>query len=333
MALSDVLAPGNVAVITGASSGIGHALACHCASLGMSVVLVDIEGLETACPAVQARVPEGSSAKIVGQVTDVSSRESVEAMRQAVCGAFDTVHFLVANAGIGNGAGALEAPEQWDKTIGVNMWGVINMCQAIAPVMAEKGQPGMVVCTGSKQGITAPPGNLAYNVSKAAVKTFTEGLAHDLRNRAGCRTSAHLLVPGWTNTSIVLKSMKRGNPAAFDLEKVPFHEAKPHAGAWTCEQVVEYLLEWLAKGKFYIICPDNEVDIPTDLLRMEWAAHDVIEAREPLSRWHPDYTDAFSAFLESEMPRAKAIAEARGQVASAAADPPIGDDQKMADAS
>ena len=247
--VSDVLAPGNVAVITGASSGIGHALACHCASLGMSVVLVDIEGLETACPAVQARVPEGSSAKIVGQVTDVSSRESVEAMRQAVCGAFDTVHFLVANAGIGNGAGALEAPEQWDKTIGVNMWGVINMCQAIAPVMAEKGQPGMVVCTGSKQGITAPPGNLAYNVSKAAVKTFTEGLAHDLRNRAGCRTSAHLLVPGWTNTSIVLKSMKRGNPAAFDLEKVPFHEAKPHAGAWTCEQVVEYLLEWLAKGK------------------------------------------------------------------------------------
>ena len=166
--------------------------------------------------------------------------------------------------------------------------------------MKESGEPGLVINTGSKQGITMPPGNLAYNTSKAALKCFTEGLEHELRSTEGCRVSAALLVPGWVNTSIMLKSKRDQALAAeeaFDPDKVFFHEAKPAAGAWMPDQVIDFLIEELEKNRFYILCPDNDVDRETDKLRMTWTMQDITQDRPPLSRWHPEYKTQFEEFL------------------------------------
>jgi NAD(P)-dependent dehydrogenase (short-subunit alcohol dehydrogenase family) len=124
------------------------------------------------------------------------------------------------------------------------------------------------------KGITNPPGNAAYNVTKAAVKTYTEALQHDLRRRDGCRVSAHLLVPGWTTTG----------------------EREHRPGAWMPDQVIDEMVTRLSAGDFYIVCPDDEVSRDMDRARIAWAAGDIIENRPPLSRWHGDYDAEFAAF-------------------------------------
>ena len=155
---------------------------------------------------------------------------------------------------------------------------MINGVQAFAPIMLGQAGPSFIINTGSKQGITTPPGNAAYNVSKAAVKAFTEQTAHELRNATGATVSAHLLIPGFTYTGMT------GRPE------------KP-AAAWTAQQVIDFMIESLDRGDFYILCPDNDVQRPTDERRMAWAIGDVIENRPALSRWHPDYKEAFEAFM------------------------------------
>ena len=112
---------------------------------------------------------------------------------------------------------------------------------------------------------------------------LTEGLAHTLRNIAGCPVSAHLLVPGATFTGM---TARRGG------EKPP--------GSWWPEQVADFMLERMSAGDFYIICPDNDVTRPIDNARMTWAMQDLTQNRPPLSRWHPDYEHAFAEFLAKE---------------------------------
>ena len=153
--------------------------------------------------------------------------------------------------------------------------------QAFVPAMIESGQPGIVINTGSKQGITQPPGNTAYNVSKSGVKALTEGLAHSLREQTSGRVSAHLLIPGYTHTGMTGGGEK---PAA----------------AWSPEQLADFMLESLARGDFYILCPDNDVTRAMDEKRMAWHMGDIIENRPALSRWHPDYKDAFAAFMAKD---------------------------------
>lgn len=165
--------------------------------------------------------------------------------------------------------------------IGVNLWGVINGVHAFTPAMIGQGTDAMIVNTGSKQGITCPPGDTAYNVTKAGVKVLTEGLQHELRNTEGCRVSAHLLVPGWTHTAMT---------AGGAIEKPD--------GAWWPDQVIDLLLEASGKGDFYIICPDNDVTREVDAKQIVWAAGDIAENRVPLSRWHPDYKEAFADYLK-----------------------------------
>jgi NAD(P)-dependent dehydrogenase (short-subunit alcohol dehydrogenase family) len=157
---------------------------------------------------------------------------------------------------------------------------VINGTQVFVPGMIERGRPGLVINTGSKQGITTPPGDPAYNVAKAGVKAFTEALAHELRNTGGGRLSAHLLIPGFVFTGLTARG-RTEKPAA----------------AWTPEQTVDFMLERLADGDFYILCPDNDVPRALDERRILWAAGDIVENRPALSRWHPDYAEAFEAFL------------------------------------
>jgi NAD(P)-dependent dehydrogenase (short-subunit alcohol dehydrogenase family) len=157
---------------------------------------------------------------------------------------------------------------------------VINGVQAFAQAMIDQKTPAAIVNTGSKQGITNPPGDAAYNVSKAGIKALTEHLAHQLRNIDGCEVSAHLLAPGFTFTGIT-QGVRTEKPA----------------GAWTADQVVDEMLRAMDKGDFYILCPDNDVTRAMDEKRIQWAADDLIKNRPALSRWHPDFKDAFAAYM------------------------------------
>jgi len=280
--ITAALQPGGVAVITGGASGIGLATAKKLAARELKVVIADREG-----PALYqairdlAAVAAGGEDEVLGFACDVSLPDDMAKLAETTREKFGAVSFLMNNAGVGKNRGKpWENREEWRALVDVNFWGVVHGVQAFVPGMISAGKPGVIVNTGSKQGITTPPGNLAYNVSKAALKTYTEGLAHELRNTAGAKLTAHLLIPGFTYTGLTAGATE-----------------KP-AGAWTPDQVADFMFESLARGDFYILCPDNETRRATDERRMAWAVGDIIENRPALSRWHPDYTEKFSAFLK-----------------------------------
>jgi NAD(P)-dependent dehydrogenase (short-subunit alcohol dehydrogenase family) len=269
--------PGNCAVVTGGASGIGLAAAKRFAAMGLNVVIADLpsERLVKAASEVAAASPNGAKG-VLAQPTDVSKLEEVEALEKAATAAFGPVAVLMNNAGIGPATSILGDWNGWRRIVDVNLWGVIHGSKVFAPGMIASRRPAMIVNTGSKQGITTPPGNPAYNISKAGVKAFTEALQHELRNTPDCRATAHLLIPGFVFTGLT---------AGARTEKPP--------GAWTPEQTVEFMLSALNAGTFYILCPDGETTRALDERRMAWAIGDVIENRPPLSRWHKDYADAF----------------------------------------
>jgi NAD(P)-dependent dehydrogenase (short-subunit alcohol dehydrogenase family) len=273
------LSPGRTAIVTGAASGIGRAAAHRFAELGLSVWLSDLPGpaLDEAVAAIKA-----GGGQAVAAPVDVSQPGEMERLAREVTERSGDIAVLMNNAGIGLDGSFASPLETWHRIIDVNLWGVIHGVKAFLPAMLAANRPALIVNTGSKQGITTPPGNTPYNVSKAALKVFTEALAHDLRGRDGCRVTAHLLIPGY-----VFTGMTRA-PGATD---------KP-AAAWTPEQTVGFMLDSAARGDFYILCPDNDVDRPTDEKRILWSTGDIVENRPALSRWHPDYKDAFATYMQ-----------------------------------
>jgi len=271
----------SVAVVTGGAAGIGLAVAHRFAALGMAVAIADVrqDKLDEAA----ADLKSAGARDVLAQRTDVSDRGSLVALEKEVGARFGGADILVNNAGIQPGSAMFGASERWQQTLGVNLWGIINGTQVFAPGMIERGRPGAIINTGSKQGITTPPGDPAYNVSKSGVKAFTEALAHELRNTPGANLTAHLLIPGFVFTELT-----RGD-----------RTEKP-AGAWTPDQTADFMIERMNAGDFYILCPDNDVPRELDEKRMAWAIGDIIENRPALSRWHPDYAEAFEAFVKSE---------------------------------
>jgi NAD(P)-dependent dehydrogenase (short-subunit alcohol dehydrogenase family) len=277
-----VLSPDHVAVVTGGASGIGLAAAQKFASLGMKVCIADLgDDRLAAAEAKLVSAAPGGAAHVMTMAADVSRADEVSKLEAAVRQRFGGTDVLMNNAGIQPGSAMFGPAENWQRILGVNLWGVIHGSQIFAPGMIERGRPGLIINTGSKQGITTPPGDPAYNVSKAGVKAFTEALQHELRNTKGGRITAHLLIPGFVFTGLTAKGRTE----------------KP-AGAWTAEQTVDFMIERLEAGDFYILCPDNDVPRPLDERRILWAAGDIVENRPPLSRWHPDYAEAFASFVK-----------------------------------
>ena len=270
--------PNAVAVITGGASGIGLATAQRLAAMGLRLVIVDVREALLEPAAEQLR--QLGAPEVMASSTDVSDRESLVELETLVAERFGGTDILMNNAGIQPGSSLLDDPENWLHILGVNLGGIVYGTQVFVPRMIERGRPGLVINTGSKQGITTPPGDPAYNVSKSGVKTFTEALAHELRNTEGHQLTAHLLIPGFVFTDLT-----RGS-----------RTEKP-TGAWPPEQTAKFLFQSLERGDFYILGPDNDVSRELDEKRMAWAIGDIIENRPPLSRWHPDYTESFNLYI------------------------------------
>ena len=252
--------------------------------MGLKVCIADLaeDRLAPAAEVLKAASPSGA-ANILAVAVDVSRLDDVQRLEAAVREQFGGTDILMNNAGVQPGSGIFGPVANWEHVLAVNLWGVIHGSRVFGPSMINRGRPGLIINTGSKQGITTPPGDPAYNITKAGVKVFTEALQHELRNTPGCLLSAHLLIPGFVFTGLTAKG-RTEKPAA----------------AWTPEQTVDFMLERLAAGDFYILCPDNDSPRQLDERRILWSAGDIVEDRPALSRWHSDYSGAFADFAKGQ---------------------------------
>ena len=266
------IASDEIAIITGAGLGIGRALAKRLSAEGMRVVLLDIDAEHL--HDVRAEIAAETGGETDAMLCDVAEVEALEMVLDRVRETWGKAPSVVVNNAVSRTGRGFWAPlEEWRRALDINLMGVVNGVRAFLPAMIDRGGPGMIVNVGSKQGITNPPGHPISNMAKAAVRSFTEQLAHELRETDGCQVTAHLLVPGWTATGL---------------------EPTTKPGAWRPEQVVDALLEAVGRGEFYIICPDNEVTEAQDKSRITWGAGDITENRPALSRWHPDWSEVFA---------------------------------------
>ncbi|KAI0484633.1 NAD(P)-binding protein [Xylariaceae sp. FL0804] len=289
----------NTAVITGGASGIGLALAKKCVGRGMSVLLADRD--RDRVEAAAAELGENAAAVHM----DVARMDEWDGLKKEVERRFGGhIDLLALNAGAapppsplvaapsgGSSSGAAPAPASdmaaaFRTAMDVNVFGVVHGVAALVPLLAgvaTAARPAAVVVTGSKQGITNPPGNPAYNASKAAVRALAEHLSFDMA-RANPHVGVHLLVPGWTWTNLAGAASGRDKPAA----------------AWWPEQVADYLEARMAEGRFWVLCPDNDVSEAVDRRRMLWTAGDAVEGRPPLSRWRDEFKDEFAAWMAKD---------------------------------
>ena len=201
---------GKVAVVTGAASGIGRAMALRFAREGMKLVLADIEE----APLAKAREEVAAAGVDALAVrTDVTRWDDVEALARRTFEAFGTAHIVCNNAGVGSRSGAAWDLTQgdWEWTMGVNLWGVIHGVRAFVPRLVEQGE-GHVVNTASIAGMVTVPGMASYCVTKHAVVALSECMHHDLVQR-GSKVKVSVLCPAWVKTNI--SSSERNRPAAL----------------------------------------------------------------------------------------------------------------------
>ena len=278
--LQTIVAPGSVAVITAAAKGIGAAIARDLDARGMTLALMDRDAAGLADLAGSLRT------EAITLVGDVALAEDCEAMHEVVIDRFGVPQLLINNAGMMRRPGPWDAPEDWQEVWDVNFTSALRMQHLFVPDMIAAEGPGAIVNLGSKEGITTSPGHAAYSVAKAGIKVLTEQLEHELRTTTQGRVSAHLLVPGYTYTPMNFPDAQPG-------------EAKPDA-PWSAEQMVGYFMARFLNGDFYILCPDNEVTPAMDAKRIRWAAEDMIQNRPALSRWHPDWAEAFADYVAGD---------------------------------
>ncbi len=250
---------GKVAVVTGAASGIGRALAERCAQEGMKVVLADVE--EQAL--MQAREDlAAQGAQTIAVPTDVSQARDVETLARKAFETYSAVHLLFNNAGVGAGKTAWESTlADWEWVLGVNLWGVIHGIHFFVPRMLEQGFEGHIVNTASMAGLLSGPGQSIYKVSKHGVVTLSETLYYDLTLR-NASLKVSVLCPGLVNTHIL--DSQRNRPAR--LQNAPDgKQPSPQAeairqfmepalrDAMPPRQLADIVFEAIREERFYIL--------------------------------------------------------------------------------
>ncbi|MFO7697332.1 MAG: SDR family NAD(P)-dependent oxidoreductase [Anaerolineae bacterium] len=248
-----------VAVVTGAASGIGRALAERCAREGMKVVLADIddEVLNATARAMQA-----VGATVLAVHTDVSRREDVQALADRTIEAFGAVHLLFNNAGVGAGWTIWETPLlTWEWVLGVNLWGIIHGLQVFVPIMLAQDTDCHVVNTASGAGLIPYMASAPYHVSKHAVVALSEQLYHSLAAAKG-RIGASVLCPGFVRTDIMNHERHRprlyqddSGPDTFGPAYAAANDSLRHAVEQGIppERVADRVFRGIREGRLYII--------------------------------------------------------------------------------
>jgi NAD(P)-dependent dehydrogenase (short-subunit alcohol dehydrogenase family) len=289
------LTAGQCAVVTGAASGVGLAMARRFAHEGMRVVLADVE--EAALDKAVSGLRE-TGADVLGQITDVGDRASVDALADAAYEAFGAVHVLCNNAGVGSGAeGRMweHDPKDWQWAFAVNVWGVFHGIQAFVPRMLAAGEPGHVVNTSSGDGGIAPlPTASVYAVTKAAVVTMTESLYAHLKAE-GAPVGASVLFPGPHMLRTGLWESHRNRPAQYAKtrpRRTPYRslgqweaamrEAGHEVSFTPVEEVAELVVDGIREDRFWML-PESERSDSQIRAR----------ARSMLDRSAPDYLENF----------------------------------------
>ena len=254
---------GKVAVITGAASGFGRAFAEKGASLGMKLVLADVnpEALAQTVDALRA-----GGAEAIGVPTDVSDAAQVEALAQAALDAFGKVHLLFNNAGVGSGGFLWESTaNDWAWVFNVNVMGVAHGVRAFTQIMLRQNEPAHIVNTASVAGLLSPPAMGIYNASKHAVVSLTETLYHDLQlaqagSTEGGTVGCSLLCPAFVPTGIA--DAERARPADLRNDSRPTRsqiaagkqlQRAVQSGKLTAGDVAEITFEAIAARRFYIV--------------------------------------------------------------------------------
>ncbi|MEC4017725.1 SDR family NAD(P)-dependent oxidoreductase [Streptomyces sp. H27-D2] len=289
------LRQGQVAVVTGAASGVGLAMAHRFADEGLRVVLADVE--EGALNKAAGELRAGG-AQVLARAVDVSERASVDDLADAAYSAFGGVHVLCNNAGVGSGAeGRMweHEPNDWKWAFAVNVWGVFHGVQAFLPRMLESGQPGHVVNTSSADGGIAPlPTASVYAVTKAAVVTMTESLyAHLKAERAA--VGASVLFPGPEMLRTGLWESHRNRPERYAKSrprKTPYRSLDAWEAAMKAagrevrftpvEDVAELVVEGIRADRFWMLPRSERSDEQISA-----------RARSMLDRANPAYLENF----------------------------------------
>jgi NAD(P)-dependent dehydrogenase (short-subunit alcohol dehydrogenase family) len=246
-----------VAVVTGAASGIGRALAEHSAREGMRVVLADVEKEGLAETEAQMR---SNSADVLAVRTDVSRYEDVEALADKAFSTFGSVDLLFNNAGVGAGGTTWESSlADWEWVLGVNLWGMIHGLRAFLPRMLAQDSEGYIVNTASVAGLLSYHPSAPYQVSKHAVVSLSEHLYYTLKQR-NAKLNAAVICPGWVKTRIMESARNRPrelqNPnesSGPEVEAVLESMRREVEAGLEPERVAEKTFEALQDGKFYIL--------------------------------------------------------------------------------
>ncbi|GJH21946.1 SDR family oxidoreductase [Caballeronia novacaledonica] len=271
---------GKVAVITGAGSGFGREFAKLGASLGMKLVLAD---LDTAALAATVEAVRAEGGDAIGVTTDVSDAAQVEALARASLETYGGAHLLFNNAGVGAGGFVWEnSANDWQWVFGVNVMGVANGLRAFVPVMLEQNEPAHIVNTASVAGLLAAPAMGVYNASKHAVVALTETLHHDLRLAGASLIGVSLLCPAFVPTGIA--DAERSRPEAL-ANDAPYTASQKLAarqltravegGKLTARDVAHLTFDAVREGRFYVITH------PNIMVSVQLRLDDIAQLRNP----------------------------------------------------
>lgn len=270
---------GKVAVITGAGSGFGREFARIGASLGMKLVLADIQPDALAATADELRA---RGVELIAERVDVSKAEDVERLALRTKEAFGKVHLLFNNAGVAAGGLVWEnSARDWEWVLGVNLWGVIHGVRCFVPMMLEQGDECHVVNTASVAGLLSTQLMGVYNVSKHGVVTLTETLYNDLRLK-GANVGVTLLCPAYVPTNI--NRSERNRPGGAEAEGEPTESMKAAqaamdkavtSGRVSAEDVAKMTFDAIRENRFYVVTH------PKILSSVELRLQDIVAQRNP----------------------------------------------------